>query len=1527
MNEELKLAEYLSLFEDNDFDCDSELALNILDAVKEEISTTKDTELLKTFLNASANHSFIASLQTEENRLNWVELVFKAIQLSGYNLLDMFENRVNLYPMKIYFQDFSNEPPLKWTYQQVFFHIREIAATFWKTNPDTEPRVAIFSENCFESACSDIACLCYDIPVTPINTQFNSDILKYIIENHKINVIVTDTELRLDKILKLKHKHNLPFKIFFIGNNANINEKYPVNYLGEYCKRLSGSDITAILKERKRRTIKQVATIMFTSGSTGMPKGVSFSMYNIITKRFARAAALPEVGENEVLLCYLPLFHTFGRYLEMLGMLFWSGTYTFCENPSADTVLKFFPIVNPTGFISIPLRWAQIYERIIEEEDKVKIAEHKETVYKQITGRNLRWGLSAAGYLSPDIFKFFQERGIELCSGFGMTEATGGITLTPIGKYVENSVGKPLPGINIFLDPNGELIISGHYVAHYDSEFNFDSEIKFPDEEEYMFKTGDVFKLLDDGHYEIIDRIKDIYKNNKGQTVSPRLVEQNFEGVAGVKRTFLVGDGKPYNVLFIVPDDEEPILKLYKNREEQRQYFRQIIDVCNSSLAQYDRIINFEILERDFSAQSEEITAKNTFNRKNIVKNFSNLIEDLYRNNTIELKIDDIKIKIPRWFFRDIGVLEDDIITDESGLLNRSNSVHLNIKKKDNLIQIGDLLYSLNSNVIELGAIVRQPSLWCGNNELLSFYPCKEGWDTPAYTISNDIHFCFENTKNDVQFVSHIKDASLAKIHKNFVVINSLEKEGTIEAVNELSTYLTDNPKKIQDLVRRRLFALCEHPEEAVRCLAYRILILDEPDESYNYLFAWFVSSGKSFLNSDTIEFLTFSHFEKRRLEALRKRLYYYRTNIRQGSNELTRQQIENIFELLVNFVSIHPEYYNSVRSELCSWVLLKEEKFYSDTASMFFDKLYLEYENNLLSRTPIFNEEDLNSKLVFDDNLDEDEIEQIRGLLLDRTFLKQSVMLAFDKTNFLIDNIQNYGIWINRVHSSSKMRNYRISINTISNEHFDLLLILFDETEYEDFHNAVFWMFAVASYPFSPRVLPRIGCCRPEKKAITVVYKCELNVWEQLRQLTIQKNIIDNNKTKKLCRRLFIEAFAAFFRAWRYSGYKIVPNSISPSNVIVSEQDFYEGAVLQNMSENKEYESALMFIKPMLLNFYMKTINHYPNTRKFLDITWIFDSIYEAIDVPIADLFLEKLLNILEVHDLLCPNETSVKAVLSKYIQNRKEKYYPPLCLTVAIDEYWEWKSQNQQATSIACEETITELIKLYRIFQQPEIARYYLYRFTYFHDADYLTKKAYDMLLHTLYINPNEPALNCIELSDLQNELKNDDDKLIFSRLVFPTQTTSKNIEVKKIGINDKERTAIISKINDKYNQQFIFRNPIKPVEVGNLYRLFYLENYPKIATENDRHFVLIDDSNKIVGGICYKIVEADIVLLDGIVVVDHLKLRGIGTALVKDFINRMRALNYKIIKTHFYTKKFFEKLGFQTHKSWGEFVLFLE
>ena len=103
-------------------------------------------------------------------------------------------------------------------------------------------------------------------------------------------------------------------------------------------------------------------TIMYTSGSTSNPKGVKFSQINIISKRFSRALALPELGSGDIFLCYLPLFHTFGRYFELMGSIFWGATYTFAESPAFNALLKDFSIISPTVFISIPKRWVQIYD-------------------------------------------------------------------------------------------------------------------------------------------------------------------------------------------------------------------------------------------------------------------------------------------------------------------------------------------------------------------------------------------------------------------------------------------------------------------------------------------------------------------------------------------------------------------------------------------------------------------------------------------------------------------------------------------------------------------------------------------------------------------------------------------------------------------------------------------------------------------------------------------------------------------------------------------------------------------------------------------------------------------------------------------------------------------------------------------------------------------------------------------------------------------------------------------------------------
>ena len=215
-------------------------------------------------------------------------------------------------------------------------------------------------------------------------------------------------------------------------------------------------------------------------------------MENLVTKRFARAAALPFVGEEEVLLCFLPLYHTFGRFLEMLGMLFWGGTYVFAGNPSLDGLAAGLKEVEPTGLVSIPIRWAQLEARARAAAGEAPSAEASQAALRSVVGGRLRWGLSAAGYLAPQVFRFFQAHGVELCSGFGMTEATGGITMTPPGEYEEGSVGLPLPGIRVRLGESDELEIAGPYVARYLDE------PEAAGGEERWLKTGDVFRERDE---------------------------------------------------------------------------------------------------------------------------------------------------------------------------------------------------------------------------------------------------------------------------------------------------------------------------------------------------------------------------------------------------------------------------------------------------------------------------------------------------------------------------------------------------------------------------------------------------------------------------------------------------------------------------------------------------------------------------------------------------------------------------------------------------------------------------------------------------------------------------------------------------------------------------------------------------------------------------------------------------------------------------------------------------------------------
>jgi hypothetical protein len=471
-----------------------------------------------------------------------------------------------------------------------------------------------------------------------------------------------------------------------------------------------------------------------------------------------------------------------------------------------------------------------------------------------------------------------------------------------------------------------------------------------------------------------------------------------------------------------------------------------------------------------------------------------------------------------------------------------------------------------------------------------------------------------------------------------------------------------------------------------------------------------------------------------------------------------------------------------------------------------------------------------------------------------------------------------------------------------------------------------VYWLLSIAGNPNDAPVLPRLGCYRPELEARSVVYVGELTVWTKIRQFANEIGGTGAKEEKNRWRKLFVAALAAFFRGWQNSGYRIVPGAVTPNNVVVPEQDFRESTKILSLTGWTPYENSLSLIRPMLRNFYKRTLAYYPYCRDCLDTSWILDACIEGLEEEKASDFFLQLEKDLSRESVTDFDDASFGDLLSTYRKSRQKTYYTPLPVHNAVERFHEWSLLNPSATPTAREQMITELHDLYRLYRFQETARYHLYRHTYFLRSSAQVQRAFDRLLQRMARDLDSSAVQTTELSELQASLTNDTDRDIFSRMIFPKHPTPHRIEVLKVGTGDHQEVIVQSKIQDQRNETYVFREPVEPREIGQLYRLFFEESYPISVSEQDRYFIAIDGHERIIGGISYKHLENDVSRLDGIVVTTSLKERGIGSAMLQDFVSRMNSQGIRIVKTFFYRPQFFIKHGFQVDERWGALVKFI-
>ena len=1444
------------------------------------------------YLDLTRKKGFLLALPDAAARERWAETTFEAIRASGYSLAVLLEQRVAAHPDRVFLQVSPRPEAPRWTYSQVARRLRGYAAALALASPGTA-RVAIAAENGFDGACCDLACLVHGIFVAPLAPHLSATDLDSLLERVGANLVVVDTAEQLEKVEKILERRPGAVRPVLLDGAASLKRPGTL-VLGEEAARLGTEEVDRALFALAHFGLDETATVLFTSGSTGRQKGVAFSQFHLASKRFARAAALPFVGEEEVLLCYLPLFHTFGRFLELLGTLFWGGTYVFAGNPSLDTFLAGLRQVRPTGLVSIPARWVQLHERCQRRIPAAAGPEEEVAAVHELTGERLAWGLSAAGYLDPAIFRFFQRTGTSLCSGFGMTEATGGITMTPPGEYEEGTVGVPLPGIRVRLDAEaggsgpdeGELLIAGPYVAR-------DLEGDPPETGgETWVRTGDIFRRRPSGQLEIIDRVKDIYKNSRGQTVAPRRVEQLFEGVPGIRRTFLAGDGRDDNVLLVVPEPDAPLLADLGGEEERQSYFKRIVAEANLDLAPHERVVGFAVLERDFSLEKGELTPKGSYRRKAIEESFHDVLVSLYHGNSVHLSGGGLRLRVPRWLHRDVGILEGDLVLGHDTLEDRRRGLALTLRRSDDgdAVRIGDLEYLIEGELIDLGLLAHQPLLWLGNPSLAAFFPLKGGWDLPLGAFSPRVRLpAWGRPPAGSPFQARIATPDLALLHAAVSAALFGGREESLEAAHDLEERLRAADSLTAIALRRRFEALSRHPAFDVRCAAYRILLLDEPAPGTDSNMESFLESGLPFLSAESVETIARAGVPGERLTALRRRLQGYRTHLPRPLPEAQASLLSDVFNLLARHSRRHRDDHVAVRSELACWALEESEPRLAGTAEGLLNELSDWYEETLPRR------ESFRAFLAFHEGLPEADRGRLEELFDGTGFFEESLELACGET-VAPEDLGPGGIWIAPVAKVRHHQLYRTSINTRAGRHYDFLLITGDDLEPGAVRKTKLWMEALASPPDASPVVPGFGCYRGALRALSVGWIDEPTLAMRLWEL---EQPADKGAGAALWRTFFVRALAAFFSAWDASGRRLVPGAISPANVVVPKYDFREGTVLLSLAGHRPYEGPWSLVGPMVRNFFLETFALYPHSRTTLRRGWIADACVEALGLDAAREFLDELLPALRSGTAAARDE-ALAAELEAERRRLDTEFHPPLALLSAVARFSAWEALEPDAPLAVREVMARGLERVYRLDRSPEIVRYQLHRRTTFAGSAAGALRAFDVLLEAMFQRPSRWPMEMVELADVQAALGTAEERLAFGRLVFPGQDVDRDVALLAVG-DGRRHVVATTRVTDRTGADYTVRDPLDPGELGRLVQLLVRSGVPRRYSEGRRHLVVLDGQERVVAGLSYSLVQGSAAQLDGIAVTTALRGRGLSSALLDDLCSRLRGLGVGVLMRH--------------------------
>ncbi len=1489
-------------------------------------AATDSADWLWRWLELFRREPLLRELQRQERGEEWFAIVIDALYRLNLTTGELFRRRVKQYGDEALFLTFEGEEIRQHSWSAIGRRVDDVARGLLDLGAADMP-VALFAANCVDTAVCDLACLTRGIVDAVIPASATPDHISQILAETRARIVIVRDAENFALIHSAAQGGQRLERIIVMDARACAKDPrmLPLDEL-EARGRISRQNSEVWPEPR----LDDLATVMFTSGTTGRPKGICFTHLNIVSKRFARGLALPFVGEENVFVAYLPLSHTFGRWLELLATIYWGGRYAFAQNPSIGTVLDNMRRARATGFISVPQKWLQLREEIgkVVDVDAAPQAEVQRAL-ERLTGGRLRWGLSAAGYLDEDVFLFMQRHGLELMSGFGMTEATGGITMTPPGAYVEGTIGRALPGIELKVADDGELLIRGPYVtAGYFGETSFPQ----PARSDWL-PTGDVISIDESGYFRMLDRKKDIYKNLKGETIAPQRIENLFNEFPGVGRVFLVGDHRPYNALLIAADPANDDLRGL-GEAERKEFFRPYVVAANRFLAPHERVVDFAVLPDGFS--ESELTSKGTYKRRVVEERRAALIEPLYRRDYMELPIGGLVVRLPHWFLRAKGLTEAGVTVEGDALLLAEAGARLHVARctdDPRCVRIGSLDYQLDGSKINLDLWLRNASLWVGNADFVAFSgPEIAKWRSTAAPAN--IRLRFDRRCTPRHAVRELSAADLAgpvgaflTLHRAGAIIAAPSaREPALAAVAHLGAVLQEGTYEYVALARERLAWAAYHDEFDVRAAAYQALLRGEIEREREELIKTFVFSGRDYLNDDVIESICASGLDDEQLSAMRLRLEWYRSELPWPQPPAVTRLFLQSIDLLTNYAQHHRPSYAAVSGELASWQLFEGSEEMRRRAEEAMEALCADMRHYLMplfrrgaEQAPTWDE-----IIEFELGIDDQDRRRIRKLLAETTILPETIYVLYGAKVIEMGDLPPGGVWVALRGLRFGRSLFHVTVETRSQERYEFVLAMNLRQTHEQIRTTGLLRMRCAHMPERPPDIARFGGMWLDEWITTrehISGESLSSLWQRI--ATSGRDELTDTALWE-CKHHLRLAVAALFGFWHQTRRRWMLQDPSPRDLVIPSRQVLRMIRLVTISGRMPFTNLTDLVLSIYRGLYTPLHHQCPALRPLLDAVIIYEAFLEIVGERRGRArFAEVLDELPRRADVDARTRDAFARIADEDIRVAHEGFRP-FPLRAAAHRYRQWLALNPHATTEAKVETVTGNYRWHNLQalerEYPDV-RLRLFRETVWATAPQPLAAVLDAAIQELRGGGNAQQQIQRKVSEIRSELQlSADDDRYLTWLTYPHLRPGETARLVRGGAAHRAAFELDTVIHDNRGGRYDVRHATSTRELARLSRIFRHTSLSVLSHPESEALLALDDRGNVASGLLYVPLGDEHTWIQALAVAPGARGRGLGRSLFEEFERRARADGVRVLTVDFALPAFWIHLGFHAHAAYG-------